>query len=93
MSSSQTVRSHQTGPPRCRGLFRGVATPAVLCYKEPDRRIQSPLLGALFLAGSLWHKGAYRRTIPCMEANYPLWHKIAGASNTLELWTNESAVM
>merc|ERR1719189_1088759 len=23
------------------------------------------------LAGSLWHKGAYNRTFPCMEANYP----------------------
>ena len=22
-------------------------------------------------AGSLWHKGAYNRTFPCMEANYP----------------------
>ena len=25
----------------------------------------------LLLAGSLWHKGAYNRTFPCMEANYP----------------------
>ena len=24
-------------------------------------------------AGSLWHKGAYNRSFPCMEANYPLW--------------------
>ena len=33
--------------------------PAVLCHKEPARRIQSPLLGVfcLLLAGSLWHKG------------------------------------
>ena len=31
-------------PPPCRGLFRGVATPAVLCHKEPARRIQSPSL-------------------------------------------------
>ena len=23
------------------------------------------------LAGSLWHNGAYNRTFPCMEANYP----------------------
>ena len=23
------------------------------------------------LAGSLWHKGAYNRTFPCMEATYP----------------------
>ena len=45
----------------------------LLCHKEPARRIQSPLLGAfcLLLAGSLWHKGAYNRTFPCMEANYP----------------------
>ena len=25
----------------------------------------------LLLAGSLWHKGTYIRTFPCMEANYP----------------------
>ena len=45
----------------------------LLCHKEPAPRIQSPLLGAfcLLLAGSLWHKGAYNRTFPCMEANYP----------------------
>ena len=44
----------------------------LLCHKEPARCIQSPLLGAfcLLLAGSLWHKGAYNRTFPCMEANY-----------------------
>ena len=29
--------------------------PAVLCHKEPALRIQSPLLGALLLTGSLWH--------------------------------------
>ena len=45
----------------------GVATPALLCHKEPAQGTQSPLLGALrrnapyqghFLpfAGSLWHK-------------------------------------
>ena len=49
--------------------------PALLCHKEPARRIQSPLLGALerkiLLAGSLWHKGAYNRTFPCMEALMP----------------------
>ena len=35
--------------------------------------IQSPLLGVfcMLLAGSLWHKGAYNRSFPCMEANYP----------------------
>ena len=25
----------------------------------------------MLLAGCLWHKGAYNRTFPCMEANYP----------------------
>ena len=25
----------------------------------------------LLLAGSLWHKGAYNRTFPCIEENYP----------------------
>ena len=34
--------------------FHDVATPALLCHKEPARRIQSPLL---LLSGSLWHKG------------------------------------
>ena len=49
--------------------LQSVATPALLCHKEPARRIQSPLLGALgrkippllfclLLAGSLWHKRA-----------------------------------
>ena len=41
------------GPPRCRGLFRGFASPAVLCHKEPARDKQNtpqfcvpkPLLG------------------------------------------------
>ena len=55
----------------CRGQVRGVATPPLLCHKEPARRIQSPLFGALerkipplhwglfclLLAGSLLHKG------------------------------------
>ena len=61
--------------------FHIVATPALLCHKEPTRRIQSPLLGALerlLLAGSLWHKGAYNRTFPCMEATYP--YKRAGVA-------------
>ena len=33
-----------------------------------------PRLGGIScptLAGSLWHKGAYNRTFPCMEATYP----------------------
>ena len=25
----------QSGPPRWRGLFRGIAWPAILCHKEP----------------------------------------------------------
>ena len=65
--------------------FHSDATPALLCHKEPARRIQSPLLGALerkipplgefclLLAGSLWHKGAYNRTFLCMEATYPFY--------------------
>ena len=48
---------HQPGPlslvEECRGLaligreLHSVAAPALLCHKEPARRIQSPLLGAL----------------------------------------------
>ena len=37
--------------------FQDVATPALLCHKEPARRIQSPKAPCLLLAGSLWHKG------------------------------------
>ena len=48
------------------GLFWGVATPAILCHKEPARRIQSPLLGAL----ERWFFMANNRTFPCVEANY-----------------------
>ena len=47
----------QAGPLRCRGLFRGIASPAVLCHKEPDRASKAP---SLLLAGSLWHKDIYR---------------------------------
>ena len=54
-----------------------VDTPVLLCHKEPPRRIQSPLLGALerkifclLLAGSLWHKRKY--------------------FSSIKLWTNES---
>ena len=70
---------YQTGPPRCRGLLRGIASPAILCHKEPARASKAPLgalerkmgVFCLLLAGSLWHKGAYNRTFPCMEDNYP----------------------
>ena len=67
------INSYQCGPFQCRGLFRGVAPPALLCHKEPARRItKSPFLGAFFLilCGSLWHKGAYNRTSLWMEAKY-----------------------
>ena len=39
-----TVLLHlnQTGPPPCRGLFRVVASPAVLCHKEPARASKAP---------------------------------------------------
>ena len=50
---------------------RVLLAPALLCHKEPARRIQSPLLGALErkipLAGSLWHKD---RWLPCTERSY-----------------------
>ena len=32
----------QTGPPRCRGLFRGVSSPAILCHKEPAWTSKAP---------------------------------------------------
>ena len=51
----------QSGPPRCRGLFRGITSLAVLYHKEPASRG----LWDLLLTGSFWH-----RTFTCMEANY-----------------------
>ena len=49
--------------------LHSVAMPALLCHKEPARRIQSPILGAfcLLLAGSLWHKDSW---LPCIERSY-----------------------
>ena len=35
VSQSVTRLVQSSGPPRCRGLFRGFAPPAVLCHKEP----------------------------------------------------------
>ena len=80
--SSRTSR--QSCPPRCRGLFQGVATPAILCLciKNQLRHPKPPYY--LLLAGSLWHKGAHDRTFPCMEANYP--HKEPASSTSRVLW-------
>ena len=53
-----------------------VATPALLCHKEPALKAPKspfyPRHGGYFLpfTGSLWHKGAYYRFFPCMEATY-----------------------
>ena len=44
------IAARQSGPPRCRGSSRGIATLALLCHKEPARRIQSPILGGILLA-------------------------------------------
>ena len=33
----------QTGPPPCRGLLRGIASPAVLGHKEPARASKAPI--------------------------------------------------
>ena len=35
--SPECWRLSQSGRPRCRGLFLGVATPVILCHKEPTR--------------------------------------------------------
>ena len=34
--------TQQSGPPRCRGLLRGIASPALLCHKEPARASKAP---------------------------------------------------
>jgi len=54
--------------------FHGVATPALLCHKEPARSIQSPQLGAL-----------ERKILPLPLGAGSLWHKRAGASNSSDL--------
>ena len=55
--------------------FHDVATPALLCHKEPARRIQSPLLGALKhkilpFCSSLVLYGIRDRWLPCTERIY-----------------------
>ena len=71
-----------SGPPPCPGLFRGVASPPVLCHKEPARASKAPyhfvFVFCLLPAGSLWHKGSYNRTYErlWMRRAGSLWHKI-----------------
>ena len=75
-----------SGPPRCRKLFRRVATSAVFCNKETARRIQSPLRGALErkipLAGSLCHKDSWLHPLkgPIIGAN-ECWIYLPGGEN------------
>ena len=58
---------------------RVLLAPALLCHKEPARRIQSPLLGALerkiplggyFACSSLVLYGIRDRWLPCTERSY-----------------------
>ena len=84
----------QTGLPRCRGLFHGITSPTVLCHKEPaafpcmesnypyaikNQRGASkmPLNGGILKAPSI--RGLWKRRADS------LWHRNAGASNTLKL--------
>ena len=41
-SGALGYRPRQSGPPRCRGLLRGIASPALLCHKEPARASKAP---------------------------------------------------
>ena len=81
------VTTYQHGPlslvEECRGLaligreLHSVATPALLCHKEPSLLLGGPLGGVIYLllTVSLWHKD---RWLPCMERSYygaPLCHK------------------
>ena len=48
-----------------------VATPAVLCHKEPARRKNTPYQGYfLLLAGSLWHEDSW---LSCTTRSYQGW--------------------
>ena len=76
-------------PPRCWGLFRGLTSQLSYAIKNQLGYPKPPTRGISCLpyTGSLWHKGAYNRIFPLLEANYPyaikkmpgsLWHRIAG---------------
>ena len=62
-----------------RGEVRGVATPAIknqlVASKDPtvywNEMTQQLISCSRLVTGSLWHKGAKKRSFPCMEANYP----------------------
>ena len=64
------------------GVVRGIATPALLCHKEPARSKQRPVK-------SLRSKAPSREGALDARAG-SLWYKRAGASNTMKLSTNES---
>ena len=64
--SPTMLHSHWSEVQQCSALI-GRDLQSVAFHKEPARRIQN----AIILAGSLWHKSAFKRTFPCMEANYP----------------------
>ena len=76
----------------CLSLVESVAAPALLCHKEPARRIQSPLLGALerkiplggyFACSSLVLYGIRIGGFHARKGSImgrPLWHKRAGVA-------------
>ena len=74
---TRLVHSHWS-----RTVETGVASPPVLCHKEPARASKAPyhfvFVFCLLPAGSLWHKGSYNRTYErlWMRRAGSLWHKI-----------------
>ena len=92
--ATSLVHSHWSRNVEARlSLVESNAAPALLCHKEPARRIQSPLLGALerkIPCSSLVLYGIRDRWLPCTERSYygaGIRHKRAGASNSSEVFS------
>ena len=73
LNSSLKVRQSQSRvvQSRSRGLFRGVASPAILCHKEPTRASQAGFLAcsSLILYGKRG-PGPFRAWKPTILSNY-----------------------
>ena len=75
------------GPPIftvCRGQFRGVTTPVLLCHREPAQTSKEPPGHLLPNAGSLWHKRAGASYIMKLSTNESGEHGLSLLSPVLE---------
>ena len=56
---------------QCRVVHLDVEDCSVELLRQQFYAMKNHLLWGLVLAGSSWHKGAFNRSFPCVEANYP----------------------